>query len=245
MVKPEKPTVLNLQVPEAYDIKHDNMLDFHSMFHTLQGEGPLAGTPSIFIRLAGCNLQCPFCDTEYTLGRRRRTVPEIVDKALVFGKTHKYTKLVVLTGGEPTRQNIEPLIYALMVEGFHVQIESNGVLAPPTKFLYWLKDKLVTYIVSPKTHKIHPDTKWASAFKYVISADSLREGDGLPIMALGHKAKPFIARPPKDYEGKVYVNPMDANDPVANKANLMACRDSALKHGYIMGIQMHKLLELE
>ena len=41
--------------------------DVHSIFPTIQGEGPFVGQPAIFIRLAGCNLQCPACDTDYTL----------------------------------------------------------------------------------------------------------------------------------------------------------------------------------
>jgi hypothetical protein len=99
--------------------------------------------------------------------------------------------------------------------------------------------------VSPKTRRICPETVNATAFKYVLSADSIREEDGLPIQALGHPAKPYIARPPEGYEGIIYINPMDAADPVANRANLIACRDMALKHGHTMGIQMHKLVGVD
>ena len=51
-------------------------LQVNSIFYTIQGEGPFAGRPAIFIRLAGCNLQCPGCDTEYTK-RQTMTVDEI------------------------------------------------------------------------------------------------------------------------------------------------------------------------
>src|SRR3954467_9071958 len=46
-----------------------NSLSIHSIFYTLQGEGPYSGCPAVFMRLAGCNLQCPGCDTDYTSGQ--------------------------------------------------------------------------------------------------------------------------------------------------------------------------------
>jgi len=60
---------INQQKPEPRAKGDGSILDFHSMFFTIQGEGPFAGHRSIFVRLAGCNLQCPGCDTEYTQGR--------------------------------------------------------------------------------------------------------------------------------------------------------------------------------
>lgn len=45
--------------------KGGDFLEVVKIFHTLQGEGPFAGTPAIFVRLGGCNLQCKFCDTEF------------------------------------------------------------------------------------------------------------------------------------------------------------------------------------
>ena len=55
------PMKTNTQEPEKID--RDRHLDVHSIFHTIQGEGPYCGHPAVFIRLAGCNLQCPGCDT--------------------------------------------------------------------------------------------------------------------------------------------------------------------------------------
>lgn len=244
MVKPEKPAVLNQQLPEPFDHATGALIDLHSVWHTLQGEGPFIGTPAIFIRLAGCNLQCPWCDTEYTEGRQRVTVSAMMDGVLELMAKHPQTTLIVLTGGEPTRQNIDPLIYVLLHLNYYVQIESNGVFAPSEQFIEWIRQGNLFYVVSPKTNHVCKEAQYATAFKYVLSADSLREEDGLPLQALGHKAKPFIARPPSGYTGSIYVSPMDASDPVANRANLLACRDSALKHGYTCGIQLHKLLEV-
>ena len=222
-------------------------LELVDVFFTLQGEGPFTGHASVFIRLAGCNLQCPWCDTDYTTNRQFYTVEHIV-KQLVAKHiiTHPRTKLVVITGGEPLRQNIVPLITLLHeTHGVHVQIESNGVFPPSFALTDLIREGIVTYIVSPKTSRISATAElWASAYKYVISADSIDRYDGLPKQALGHKAEPFIARPPVNYNGKIYVNPCDSQDPIINRANMIACRDSALKFGYRFGVQLHKLVDL-
>lgn len=233
----------NKQAPEPFDKSDGSHLDLHSMFHTLQGEGPFSGVPSIFVRLAGCNLQCPFCDTEYTVGRERVRTSDVFERIAALRKQWPNTRLVVLTGGEPTRQQISQLVCGLVTQGLHVQLESNGVLAPNHEVISLVRAGHVAWIVSPKTAHIHEHCMFATAFKYVLSADDL-DIDGLPIRALGHKAKPRIARPPLTFRGEVYVNPMDAQDLIANQANLAACRESALHHGYRMGIQLHKLLQL-
>lgn len=237
--------MLNTQAIEPFDGTTGGTLDLHSIWYTLQGEGPYTGTPAIFIRLAGCNLKCPWCDTEYTKGRKRVTVNQLVRRVLELSALHEHVRLIVLTGGEPTRQNIDPLIYELLALEYHVQIESNGVLAPTANFLRNVQDQRVAYIISPKTRLINHQALFATAFKYVLDANSIREEDGLPLQALGHTAKPYIARPPEGFGGAIYVNPMDADDPVANRANLLACRDSALKFGYIVGVQLHKILGVD
>ena len=70
---------MNLQPIEKRTKSADGLLSLHSIFHTIQGEGPFCGTPSVFVRLAGCNLQCPACDTDYTQGRRAASAQEILD----------------------------------------------------------------------------------------------------------------------------------------------------------------------
>ncbi len=104
------------------------------IFPTLQGEGPYAGVPAVFIRLGGCNLACAFCDTEFESFREIR-LGEIVERVLSFSSDERGQeaergpfKLIVLTGGEPLRQPIGPLCAALIEAGFTVQIETNGTL---------------------------------------------------------------------------------------------------------------------
>lgn len=236
--------MLNNQQPEAFDPITGDALDYKELFHTLQGEGPHVGVPSFFLRLAGCNLQCPWCDTDYTTRRRKMSV-DFVNRAIEdLRKQHPGTRLLVITGGEPTRQNLDELVQVVSYS-LRIQIESNGVLAPTPIVMNMIQAKVLDYVVSPKTNHISPATKHALCFKYVLSADSIDPEDGLPTKALGHNVRHRVARPPQGYAGKIYVNPMDAGDEHLNKDNMRVCVRSALAFGYTMGMQAHKLWGLE
>jgi len=236
---------VNIQKPEPRVKGEGQVLDFHSMFYTIQGEGPFAGHPAIFIRLAGCNLQCPGCDTEYTFGREAWDINRICAAVQNIAAHNPSCRLVVITGGEPLRQVIGPLVRDLVRNlGFVVQIESNGVF-PPDPMLERVIVNLggVSLVVSPKTSKINDDARGlASAFKYVLDHRSVDETDGLPLLALGHPAKTGVARP--RIGCPIYVNPFDAGDTEENKKNLAAVVASCMKHGYIAGVQMHKIMNL-
>ncbi len=106
-------------------------LNIAETFASFQGEGARQGEPSIFVRLAGCNLTCDFCDTKYA---RRRGRPVSVPRILARVKrlrTRFPAGWVCLTGGEPMAQEIAPLVAALKAERFRVQIETNGTLFRP------------------------------------------------------------------------------------------------------------------
>lgn len=236
---------INIQPIEKRAIREDGFLDVHSIFYTIQGEGPFCGTPAVFVRLAGCNLQCPFCDTEYIEGRHFMSPTEIIES---IKELMPRLGLVVITGGEPFRQNLTRLLSMLIVRDYYVQIETNGTL-PPSIFRYSddIGSRKGAYIVcSPKTGKVNPMVSaQACCFKYVMAADDLGI-DGIPITALGHKASPCLARPPKNYPtNRTYLQPMDAQNPEENQHNIEAVRDSCLKHGYILQLQIHKLIGVE
>ncbi len=241
---------INIQpISKFEDEDHGYSLNVHGVFGpTIQGEGPLCGKPAVFIRLAGCNLQCPGCDTEYTEGAVRQSVQAILGRVR---RIHAGPTLVVITGGEPFRQNITPLVLALSDEDYAVQVETNGTLAPPPDFPAYMgpmaHGKGAWVVVSPKAGKVNPMTaSIAVAWKYVLAADSVNPEDGLPMQALGHTAKPFVARPPEWFPVEaIYVQPMDAQDEETNKKNRDAVVRSCLKHGYTVQLQVHKLLNLE
>lgn len=234
---------INTQEPMKIDRQEDGAVYVHSIFRTIQGEGPFAGHAALFIRLTGCNLQCPGCDTEYTKKSNLTDRHTLLDIIRAFYDWQK--GLIVITGGEPFRQNITPLVQELLAEGYKVQVESNGVLHPGEDFPW--HDPNFTLVISPKTGKIHPKTaQLAYAFKYVLSRDNVAP-DGLPTTALNHPLGTYstVARPPVGWNGPVYVNPMDAQDENENRANMQAVVDTVMANpGYIMGVQMHKLTGL-
>ena len=119
------------------------------VFESLQGEGPFCCRRALFVRLAGCNLRCPFCDTKYSLdprSGRKLGIGGLVDRVAAGGYG-----LVVFTGGEPLLQRsaLNAAVEALQVleEPPLVQIETNGTLPPPEP-----REPLYSayFVVSPK-----------------------------------------------------------------------------------------------
>ena len=236
----------NSQPIEKRVTPYAGTLDVHSIFYTIQGEGPFCGVPAVFIRLAGCNLQCPWCDTEYTQGRQRLTPILIANRALELADPKT---LVVITGGEPFRQDLKELTELLVSRRYFVQIETNGTLPPTINHLLVAQDTSARrgiYIVcSPKTGKVHKEVAaTACCFKYVGSAGKLAD-DGLPLTALGHPANPRLARPPEGNQKPIYLQPADHKTPEANEANIRAVVESCMKYGYTVQLQIHKYLNME
>jgi organic radical activating enzyme len=169
---------------------------------TIQGEGPSAGTPAMFIRTSGCDLECRWCDTPYTWDRvrfdlsaerARRSVVELAAWAAARPEL-----LTVLTGGEPLMQQraLVPLARALVGLGKRVEIETNGTYAPAAELTclgvhYNVSPKLAN-VGMPTSRAIRPDALAAFAatpnrvFKFVVcdpsdldQVDALVAGYGL------------------------------------------------------------------
>lgn len=103
----------------------------NEIFYTLQGEGAHSGIPAVFVRFSGCNLRCPWCDTdfsEYTEMTAEEIVAEVVERYDIPNERHK---MCVLTGGEPSLQVDKTLIDALHEAGFYIGIETNGTRPLP------------------------------------------------------------------------------------------------------------------
>ena len=101
------------------------MKKINEIFYSIQGEGYFTGTPAVFVRFSGCNLRCPFCDTEHKEGK-------MLSDDEIIAEIRRYPALhVVLTGGEPCMQVTYDLVDKIKATGRFVQIETNGTLVPP------------------------------------------------------------------------------------------------------------------
>ena len=129
----------------------------NEIFYTLQGEGAHSGIPAVFVRFSGCNLRCPWCDTDFA-EHTPMTADEIVAEALsLYDIPNERRRMVVLTGGEPSLQVDKPLIDALHAAGFYICIETNGT-RPLPEGIDWItcspKEQSLSHNPSPVTR--HP-----------------------------------------------------------------------------------------
>jgi 7-carboxy-7-deazaguanine synthase len=102
----------------------DNVVHVVEIFRSLQGETSFAGLPFAFVRLAGCELECRWCDTAYARHARGKpmTIPQVLDAVEELGP-----RRVCITGGEPLLQRESPqLAFRLSQRGFRVLVETSG-----------------------------------------------------------------------------------------------------------------------
>lgn len=201
------------------------------LFYSLQGEGVSAGAPAVFLRLAGCNLHCSWCDSKYSWhGGISLPAAEVAARLLAF-PCRRY----VITGGEPLLQaaELEELL-ALLPPDAAVEIETNGTLTPSPALL----NRVTQWNVSPKLphagngdQAFHSDALATFAslrsawFKFVVQG----EQDWLAIESLHLPADRIILMPCAD-----------------NRADLLALlpaiSDMALRHHARLGNRLHILL---
>lgn len=103
------------------------MYKVNEIFYSLQGEGRWMGRPAVFVRMSGCNLKCPFCDTDFR-GYSEMSADDILSRCLEEGGECRF---IVLTGGEPSLQVDEQLIATLHQAGYYLSMETNGTHAIP------------------------------------------------------------------------------------------------------------------
>lgn len=219
-----------IRAPEPGD---GTQLAVQGIFPTFQAEGPYAGVPAVFLRLGGCNLACPFCDTEFESFSRKSLFDVIkqVDELSRNIRRERSRQLVVITGGEPMRQNIEPLCEALVEAGFAVQIETNGTL-------YRELPEVVSIVCSPKN---------TGQGYQPVRADLLPRIDALKFII--SRRNPYYDHVSevgqRMYNIPVYVQPMDEGDDAINAENLQFTLELAAEFGYRLSLQTHKWIGIE
>jgi len=127
------------------------MLKISEVFWSAQGEGVRSGTPAVFVRLAGCSLRCPYCDTRRAWSRGRRLSAGAVADAVAGLKTSYPRSRLVVTGGEPLEQDLGELLAAFRGRSWFTAVETNGLHFQDLPVDWWT--------VSPKDaagYRVHP-----------------------------------------------------------------------------------------
>ena len=174
----------------------------------------------VFLRFSGCNLQCPFCDTDHS-GFRKMSALEIVDELV---RTGGDCRRVCVTGGEPSLQLDSALVEALREAGFRIHVETNGTRILPAG-VDWVT-------LSPKT-----DVKGLQGDGTVV----LEKADEVKVVFEGETVEKWAAFPAEWH----FLQPCDTGDPLRNQALLAETIDHIQRHpGWRLSLQTHKLLRI-
>ena len=127
------------------------------VFLSIQGEGPTAGMPTVFIRLQGCSVGCAWCDTKYSwdpAAGREVALEDLIEEASAFS-----CRRCVITGGEPLESSLFlPLVRALKAGSFTLEVETSGTLPPPAVPVdQWNVSVKLACSGVPETRRINPE----------------------------------------------------------------------------------------
>jgi len=200
-------------------------MKINETFISLQGEGHFTGTPAFFLRLSGCNLQCPFCDTNHQ-AFREMSEDEIVREASRGKPRH-----IVITGGEPALQLTQSLVDKLHEAGFFIQVETNGTLPLP-EGIDWVtcSPKRAPLQTSPRGGRLHVDE--LKVLYKGIDDDPERFLESLPQRG--------------SRRGLLYLQPLDTGDEMRNRIILRDTIAYILQHPkWSLSLQTHKMLGIK
>lgn len=206
-------------------------MNVFEMFWSFQGEGARAGCPSIFLRLAGCSLKCPYCDTPNAITADAEKpplqVPVILRRLKDMREAFPHSQ-VVITGGEPMEQDLSSLVEALKKSRFFVSIETNGLFFQDLPIDWWT--------VSPK-----------DAGDYVIHDQLLPKINEIKLVVNKNLTEEVVRhiRAQKE-EVPIYLQP-DGSDPERYGRTFSLyrrCQETGIKD-VRAGIQLHKVYDVE
>ena len=215
------------------------MLPVNEIFDTMQGEAFHTGTPAIFVRLQGCPIGCPWCDTKHTWDiLPENTIPsrmmmlkqedgpqysQMEEAEIVEYCTNLPTRMVVITGGEPCLYDLSNLTYQLLNAGKQVQIETSGTHEVKCDPRTWVT-------VSPKLSMpggyevISSALQRANEIKYPIGKQ--QDVDNLKDLLIKHKLSKMV-----------WLQPLSQS-----KKATELCMQAAREYGWRVSIQTHKFL---
>ena len=228
-------TISNL--PSSYSV--------NEIFVSLQGEATFSGTPSIFIRLQGCEVGCGWCDTKNTWQLDKLkciTFTKMINKTTdnsslaetkieeiinFIQDKHSLISHIVITGGEPGQYNLQPLCSALEALGKQVQIETSGTSELRISAKTWVT-------LSPK---IDMPGKKPILLSAVKRANEIK----MPIGKTTDidKLKQFIINYQPNSILPIWLQPISQN-----KTATQICIEQALKNNWKVSLQLHKYLNI-
>lgn len=186
-------------------------------FLSLQGEGYFTGTAAFFLRLSGCNLRCPFCDTQH------QSYTEMSEDEIVAEASRHKPRHIVITGGEPALQLTRTLVDKLHEAGFFIQVETNGTLPLP-EGIDWVT-------CSPKGD--FPQFP-VDELKVLFMGD-VTDPEAIISPLLG-----------KESGVKLYLQPLDTGNEKQNRAILRSCINYVLQHPrWSLSLQTHKIIGIK
>lgn len=190
----------------------------NEIFYSLQGEGYWTGTPAVFIRFSGCNLKCPFCDTNH------QPYVEMTEEEIMDEVSRYPADLVVITGGEPALQLNNKMVELLHNAEKTVAVETNGTKELP-KWVDWVT-------VSPKEPYV------GKAGKVILTS-----ADEVKIVLddkVQHEDPTYGVR--ADW---YFVQPCDTGDKERNKAIMQQCVEFIKKNPkWRLSLQTQKILNV-
>lgn len=223
-----------------------NTYPINEVFQTIQGEGVYTGVPAIFIRLQGCPVGCPWCDTQHTWEQRPEQQVELTkvvektqpsstwaassgEELLALIQQRGYSaKHIVLTGGEPAMFDLRPLGDVLEQAGYKLQIETSGTFLLQVTAATWVT-------VSPKLdmpggYLVRPDCmKRANEIKYPIAMQKhLDQFDQL------------LKSCPPQPDAIIALQPISQR-PRATALAIKIC----IERNWRLSVQLHKYLHIE
>ena len=193
----------------------------NEIFYSLQGEGYHSGTPAVFVRFSGCNLRCPFCDTQHDAGTA------MTEEAIVDEVANYPARLVVVTGGEPSLQLTASLVDKLHEVGKYVAVETNGTHALPGN-VDWIT-------LSPKS-------------AYVDGAEVvLTRADEVKVVYDGiHDPSDQLSTINYQLSTLRFLQPCDTGDACRNARLTAAAVEYVKQHPqWRLSLQIHKILNIQ
>ncbi|TRY30747.1 7-carboxy-7-deazaguanine synthase QueE [Aliiglaciecola sp. M165] len=218
----------------------------NEVFESIQGEGALTGVPSIFVRLQGCPVGCPWCDTKHTWeikedlktsaeevmaeqSESERWFGHSVDQLLTLFKQHGYTaKNVILTGGEPCMYDLRPMCDALEQYGYSVSVETSGTFE---------------ILVSPNTWvTLSPKIDMKGGLE--VRQDAVERANEIkhPVAMEKHvtELEKLLEWVPKDAKPLIYLQPISQQ----KRATDLAVKTCIAKN-WRLSLQTHKFIGIE